>query len=252
MLHQTEGVVLRCRNYGEAHKILTVITPQGKMALMAQGARKPKSRLAGAAQPLVQGMFVYVHNGQPGSMGTLRHAEVLHHFYRALETDLNRQAYAMYFLELTDKLADAEGPSQGLYPFLLHALRHLEAGIDSQVLKMIVDLKVLAFAGYRPVWDACVHCGRSVGPFLASVRLGGLLCADCRHMDGQALGLPESGIKLLRMFQDVPLPRLGQVRMREETKAILGRLTRLLVEEYLDLPLKSAAFLDQLEQWEDV
>jgi len=252
MLHQTEGIVLRCRNYGEAHKILAVITPRGKVSLMARGAWKPKSRFSGVAQPLVQGMFVYTHTGQPGSMGTLRHAEVLHHFYRAVETDLERQAYAMYFLEMTDKLSDGEGPSEALYPFLLHALKQLEAGTDAQVLKMIVDLKALAAAGYRPVWERCVHCGRREGPFLASVRHGGLLCADCRHLDAQATAVPETGVKLLRLFQDVPLSRLGQVRVREETKETLGRLTRRFVEEYLELPLKTADFLDQLARWDGV
>lgn len=252
MLHQTEGVVLRCRNYGESHKILTVITPGGKVALMARGARKPKSRLAGVAQPLVQGLFVYVHNGQPGTMGTLRHAEVIHHFYRALETDLHRQAYAMYFLELTDRLGDSDGASEAWYPFLLHALKQLEVGTDAQVLKIMVDLKVLAAAGYRPVWERCVHCGGTEGPYLASVRHGGLLCVDCRRLDSQAQALSESGVKLLRLFQDVPLSRLGQVRIREETKDALVRLTRQLVEEYLDVPLKSVAFLDQLTQWEGV
>jgi DNA repair protein RecO (recombination protein O) len=252
MLHQTEGVVLRCRSYGESHKILTLITPRGKLSLLARGARKPKSRLAGAAQPLVQGMFVYDHNGKTGSMGTLRHAEVIHHFYRALETSLHLQAYAMYFLEITDKLGDSESASEALYPFLLHALKLLEAGTDPQVLKIMVDLKVLAAAGYRPVWERCVHCGRQDGPFLASVRHGGLLCADCRRLDGQALVVPESGVKLLRLFQDVPLARLGQVRVREETKGLLSRLTRMFVDEYLDLPLKSAVFLDQIGQWEGV
>jgi len=252
MLHQTEGVVLRVRSYGESHKILTVITAGGKLSLVARGARKPKSRLAGVAQPLVQGLFVYVHNGQPGSMGTLRHAEVIHHFYRAMETNLHLQAIAMYFLEMVDKLADSESPSAGLYTFLLQALKQLEAGTDPQVLKIMVELKVLAAAGYRPVWERCVFCRRTEGPFLASVRHGGLLCLDCRGRDEQALALSPSAVKLLRLFQDVPLHRLGQVRVREETKELLARLTRLFVDEYLDLPLKSAEFLDQIGQWEGV
>lgn len=252
MLHETEGVVLRSRSYGESHKILTVITPRGKVALLARGARKPGSRLSGVAQPLVRGMFVYTHPGQPGSMGTLRHAEVLHHFYRALEADLLRQAYAMYFLEMIEKLSDADGASEALYLFLLHTLKQLEAGTDPRVLKIIVDLKVLAAAGYRPVWERCVHCGRGEGPFLASVRHGGLLCGDCRHLDPQAVAVPETGVKLLRLFQDVPLVRLGQVRIREETKEALERLTRRFVDAYLDLPLKSADFLDRLARWEGV
>lgn len=252
MLHQTEGLVLRCQNYGESHKILTLITPQGKLSLMARGARKPKSRLAAVSQPLVQGMYVYFHRGVRGTMGTLNQGEVIHHFYRSFESSLIRQAYAMYFLECMDRLSEEESPSQGMYPFLLNTLKLLESGKDPQVLKIIFDLRVLAASGYRPVWERCQHCSREYGPFLVSVRYGGLLCADCRQQDGQAQAVSETVVKLLRLFQEIPLLRLGQVRLREETTDQLGRITQLFMEEYLDLPLKSAAFLAQVQEWEGV
>lgn len=252
MLHQTEGLVLRCRNYGESHKILTLLTPRGKLSLIARGARKPKSRLAGVAQPLVQGMFVYFHRGTKGTMGSLNQGEVIHHFYRAFEASLVRQAYAMYFLESADRLSEVESPSQGMYLFLLNTLTLLESGTDPQILKLIFDLKVLAASGYRPVWERCQHCGREDGPYLASVRFGGLLCADCRQQDPQAVAVTETAVKLLRLFQEIPLSRLGQVRIREETKALLWRITQLFMDEYLDLPLKSAAFLTQVQEWEGV
>lgn len=47
----TSGIVLNRINFGEADRILTVITPdQGKLSLIAKGVRKEKSKLAGGIE----------------------------------------------------------------------------------------------------------------------------------------------------------------------------------------------------------
>ena len=46
---RTKCIILRRTNYGEADRILTVLTPEhGQLSVMARGVRKEKSRLAGA------------------------------------------------------------------------------------------------------------------------------------------------------------------------------------------------------------
>lgn len=48
---RTEAIVLRRTNYGEADRILQLLTPHhGKLAVMARGVRKEKSRLAGGIE----------------------------------------------------------------------------------------------------------------------------------------------------------------------------------------------------------
>lgn len=48
---RTEAIVLRRTNYGEADRILQLLTPDhGKLAVMARGVRKEKSRLAGGIE----------------------------------------------------------------------------------------------------------------------------------------------------------------------------------------------------------
>lgn len=47
----TEGIILRRTNYGEADRILSIITPgRGKISAIAKGVRKPKSKLAGGLE----------------------------------------------------------------------------------------------------------------------------------------------------------------------------------------------------------
>lgn len=44
---RTLGIVLRRTNYGEADRILNILTPSGKITAIAKGVRKSRSKLAG-------------------------------------------------------------------------------------------------------------------------------------------------------------------------------------------------------------
>lgn len=47
---RTLGYVLRRTNYGEADRILNIITPEGKITAIAKSVRKAKSKLAGSVE----------------------------------------------------------------------------------------------------------------------------------------------------------------------------------------------------------
>ena len=47
---KTYAYVLRRTNYGEADRILNLITPEGKVSAIAKGVRKSKSKLAGSVE----------------------------------------------------------------------------------------------------------------------------------------------------------------------------------------------------------
>ena len=59
---KSEGVVLRRIKYSETSLILTFYTKdQGKISLIAKGARNPKSKFVGALEPATYASIVYYH-----------------------------------------------------------------------------------------------------------------------------------------------------------------------------------------------
>ncbi|HRQ86596.1 MAG TPA: recombination protein O N-terminal domain-containing protein, partial [Candidatus Saccharibacteria bacterium] len=44
---RTRAIILRRTNYGEADRILQLLTPEGRKSAIARGVRKEKSKLAG-------------------------------------------------------------------------------------------------------------------------------------------------------------------------------------------------------------
>jgi len=245
MLYRVEGIVIRSTDYGEGNKIVTLLTDtHGKRGMIIRGARKPKSRYGALAQLFTYGDYSFY---QSGSLGTLNSGEVIASF-RELREGLEGPAYASYAVELTDRAVGDEEAGQYLFRQLRACLEQLAAGKDPSVVLRVYEMKIAAAAGYLPVLDACVHCGREDGAFLFSAAAGGALCAQCRHRDPAAIVLDDAVWKLLRLFAGLDLARLGNIAVKETSKRQLQTAMRSWLDAHLDLRLKSRQFLDQLER----
>jgi DNA repair protein RecO (recombination protein O) len=85
---RTDAIVLKRTNYGEADRILQVITPRnGKMSIMARSVRREKSRLAGAIE-LFTVCDMVLHIGS-GEIATLTGAK-MKKFYENIILDYDR------------------------------------------------------------------------------------------------------------------------------------------------------------------
>lgn len=85
--HSTRAIVLRRTNYGEADRILQLLTPEGRRSVMARGVRREKSKLAGGIE-LFAISDVVLGEGK-GELGILVSARLVH-FYRHIIEDYDR------------------------------------------------------------------------------------------------------------------------------------------------------------------
>ncbi|OUM99440.1 MAG: DNA repair protein RecO [Paenibacillaceae bacterium ZCTH02-B3] len=243
MLIRVEGIVIRTIDYGEGHKIITLITPtHGKFGVVVRGAKKPKSRFGFLAQLFVHGDFAVYRSGR---LGTLKGGELVEPF-RELRERLDLAACASYAAELTDRAIPDEEAGEHLFHQLLGCLTALAQGKDPEVVLRIYEMKIFRAAGYAPVLDACAACGVSERLGWFSAAAGGALCAACRPRDPDASALGEPARKLLQLFARLDLRRVGQTDVKDETKRQLREATRRWLEAHLDLRLKTLPFLDLL------
>ncbi len=75
---RTKAIVLKRTNFGEADRILQVLTPEGKKSVIAKGVRREKSKLAGGIE-LFSVSEVVIHEGK-GELGILTSAKLLEHY----------------------------------------------------------------------------------------------------------------------------------------------------------------------------
>lgn len=248
MLHKTEGIVIRSKDYGEAHKIITIFSPTlGKISLMARGAKKTRSRLSSLCQLFTHGQYLF-YLANPKTMGTLSQGEIINSF-RYLRVNLLQTAYAAYFAELVDRFTDDGERNAYLFDLILSMYRYLEEEKDPDILARIFEIKMLITGGYQPQLTQCLNCGRKEGRFTFSVQEGGFICQDCQHLDPTPLVLSTASIKLLQLFYYLDHHRLGNIDVKESTKQELRQALWQFMDHHTPLVLKSRAFLEQMDNF---
>src|SRR3989344_892201 len=93
----TEGIIIKRKNFGEADRILTVITPyKGKINIIAKGVRRITSRRAGNIE-LLNKTKLHIFQGQ--GMGILSEAEAIS-TYPKIKNNLILSSYGSHILEI--------------------------------------------------------------------------------------------------------------------------------------------------------
>jgi DNA repair protein RecO (recombination protein O) len=102
--HRTRAIVLRRTNYGEADRILQLLTPEGRRSVMARGVRREKSKLAGGIE-LFAVSDVVLGEGK-GELGVLTSARLIK-FYRHILEDYDRLQLGYRAIKLVSKASDS-------------------------------------------------------------------------------------------------------------------------------------------------
>lgn len=100
---RTKAIVLRRTNYGEADRILQLLTPDGRRSVMARGVRKEKSKLAGGIE-LFAISDIVVGEGR-GDLGILTSAK-LEQFYRHILEDYDRLQFGYQAIKLISRASE--------------------------------------------------------------------------------------------------------------------------------------------------
>lgn len=101
---RTLGYVLRRVNYGEADRILNILTKDGKISAIAKGVRKEKSKLAGNIE-----MFTLIdfnlHKGK-SDFSVVTGAKMVRH-YSEIVKDFDKMELAAMILKKVSKAAES-------------------------------------------------------------------------------------------------------------------------------------------------
>ena len=185
-----KGIVLRGVDTKESDKILTVLTPHGKLPVIAKGARGRKSRVTACTQLLAYSELTL---SESRGWQYLSEGSTIE-LFAGVREDIELLSLASYFAELAEAAAVEEAveeaESGGLLSLLLNALYALGTLKKPPALvKAAFELKLMSQAGFEPLADACAYCGAAEPEEpLLDVREGVLRCKRC--------GRGESGMPL--------------------------------------------------------
>lgn len=100
---RSQAIVLRRTNYGEADRILQLLTPEGKKSVIARGVRREKSKLAGGIE-LFAICDVVVNQGK-GDLGILTSARLVQ-FYRHILEDYDTLQFGYEVVKQVTKASE--------------------------------------------------------------------------------------------------------------------------------------------------
>ena len=200
---RTRAIVLRRTNYGEADRILQLLTPQGKCSVIARGVRREKSRLAGGIE-LFAICEVVIGEGK-GELGILTSSKLIH-FFRHIMDNYDRMQFAYSAIKIVTKTSEmVDGPEW--YEILAETF----AGLDSQtvsfdLLQTWFYLHYAQLMGYElSLWHD--EKGNKLSPdflYRYDISERGLVIEDRGELGAEH-------IKLLRLISTRPLKILTKI-----------------------------------------
>lgn len=143
----TPAIVLRRTNYGEADRIVTFLTPIGKVRAMVKGVRRSKSKLAGGIELFSESTITFLETR--GDLARIVSTRLEKH-WDAIVGDLQRMMFGYEAMKLLDKIIedDAERDYYDLLKLTLEALADLEMPLAAT--ELWYYMRILKLQGYEP------------------------------------------------------------------------------------------------------
>jgi DNA repair protein RecO (recombination protein O) len=244
--YSTDAIVLSRFDYGEADRILTLITPNnGKLKAIAKGIRRPTSRIGGSLEPFAE-LHVLLARGRTFEVVT---QVSVGHAWLNLRDSLESAATAWYLAELADRSLEERHGAESVYALLRRAYELLDAGMAPGRVARWYEMHLADELGVRPEVDRCVECDRvleAAGRFRWVPLLGGVLCDRCPGPPHERTGLGLEALKLLKAYQRQDVEAIAALRLAPETEREVESALRDFIRHALEREARSLAFLDEI------
>jgi len=245
-VYQTEAVIVKRINLGEADRILTFYTPDyGKLRAVAKGTRRPRSKMGGHVELLTHSLLLLARGR---NLDIVTQAQTINSFL-PLKDDLKRMSCGLYISELIDSFTEEDVENRALFQLLLDTLDLLTQAKNNHTVLRYFEMHLLNHTGYRPQLLKCANCNSSLQPITNyfSSSQGGVLCPDCGYQEPFVQQLSLNALKVLRLWQDCDYSTASRINVNSELSAELEQITRDYIRYLLERQVKSTAWLDRLK-----
>lgn len=216
-----EGLILKRSNFGEADKILTVLTKNlGKISVVARGVRKITSRRAGNVELLnIVKMGLFKRKGY-----TLTEAESIETF-PGIKSNLAISSAAFHILELAVRFLPENQPNFRSYDLIIETLKKLEKN-PRQLMLRAFEVKFLSILGFSNF--------QLDNPGLSSkFQLGDVN----RNLQ-----------EILAKLENSSWDEIEEMELQKDEAVALEKILRYYIEQILESKLKSYDVMKQLKK----
>lgn len=212
---KTQGLIIKQQTVGESDRLVTVLTAdEGVLRAFARRAKNIKDSKNSATQILCYSRL-NIYKGRDKYI--INDAFPIEVFFE-LRQDISRLALAQYFCEVIAEFVPEGVASEEYLRLALNALHFLSKGKKSNlVLKAIVEMRLLTYAGFMPDFVACSKCGEyesSAMHFM--IDEGSIICDKCfERTDEKSAFMGMAAVKAMRHILYSDIEKLFSFKLTE-------------------------------------
>ncbi len=249
-MDETKGIIMYSKNHKEKDKLVKIFTEKyGKLVFFVRGVNKKNHPLKSSILNMTSGTYIGEFKEQ--GLSFLNAAKEIHP-YLHLQTDIYANAYGTYLINLVDAAIEDKKYDPFLFTFLKESLNALDEKKDPEVITNLFELQILPRFGVTLHLNGCSICQNTKGPFDFSMKYDGLLCQNHFHLDERRLHGNLKATYFLYLLSQIPIDRVGEIKLSEATKKELRKLIDEIYDEYVGIHLKSKSFIDEMKKWEEM
>lgn len=228
---KTKGIIIAENNMNDFDKMVTILTPNGKIGCAAKGARRPKSTLMAATQFLCFGEFV-IYKG--AETYTINYCDIIEVFYN-IRKDLDKLEYVSLITKIINDVTDENQNTYKILQLYLNTLYMLsETEKDMNLVLAIFKMRLISILGFTPIIDKCSSCGETESLTHFSLKHNGVICNNCAKQDTGSIQISESTLNAIKYIILSPPKKLFSFNMSEENIKQLALVSKLYLENKLD------------------
>lgn len=234
-IFKTKGIIIAEHNMSDYDKMVTILTPNGKIGCAAKGARRPKSALMAGTQFLCFGDYLLY---QGASSYHINSCDVVEVFYN-LRIDLDKLNYASHMIKIINDVTDENQNTYKILQLLLNTLYVIsETDKDLNLVMSIFKLKLICLLGFTPMINKCGICGEQQNLIYFSLKDSSLKCENCGRQDKGAIKISEAAATAIKYIVMAPPKKLFSFNLSEEAGKELELVSKLYLNDKLDKEYK--------------
>lgn len=143
----TNAIILRRTDYEESDKVVSFISPVGKVSALIRGVRKSKSKLAAGVELFSVSEITFIKTR--GELARIIQARLKVHYGNIIK-EFSRMMQAYEFMKAIDKITEAESEKEYFY-LLNKTLADLDnLNLNLSIVRINFLLKLLKLGGREP------------------------------------------------------------------------------------------------------
>lgn len=196
---------------GDFDKMVTILTPSGKIGCAAKGARRPKSLLMAGTQYFCFGEYLIYKGNNSYNINSCDTIEV---FYN-LRTDLDKLNYAVEICKIVDSVTYENQNTYKILQLVLNTLYVIsETDKNLELIASVFRIRLLCLLGFMPSVKQCVNCNATEDISYFSIVGDGFKCKTCGKLDKSAISINPTTVDAIRYIISSPPKKLFSFELR--------------------------------------